>query len=69
MAHLRATASAQGVTAFAGPWPEVSARLSTNGAPPQGKGAGGPGDLGVFTVVGRDRVDAPVDQLTMEAQN
>jgi len=67
VAHLRATASALGVTAFAGPWPEVSARLSTNGAPPQGKGAGGPGDLGVFTVVGRDRVDAPVDRLTLES--
>jgi len=69
-ARLRATASAHGVTAAAGPWPEVSARFSTDGATPTGqggKGGAGPGDLGMFTIVGRDRPDAPVDRLTIES--
>jgi len=68
--QLRATASAHGVTAAAGPWPEVSARLTTDGATPTGqggKGGNGPGDLGVFTIVGRDRPDAAVDRLTIES--
>jgi len=69
-AQLKATASAHGVTATAGPWTEVSARLSIGGAAPTGqggKGGNGPGDLGVFTIVGRDRPDAAVDRLTMES--
>ncbi len=70
VAQLGATASAHGVTAVAGPWPEVSARFSMDGATPTGqggKGGAGPGDLGMFTIVGRDRPDAPVDRLTIES--
>ncbi len=69
-AQLRATASVHGVMAVAGPWPEVSARLSTDGATPLGQGGtggSGPSDLGIFTIVGRDRPDAPVDRLTIES--
>ncbi len=69
-AQLRATASAHGVTAAAGPWPEAPARLSADGATPTGqggKGGIGPGDLGIFTIVGRDRPDAQIDRLTMES--
>lgn len=64
--QLRATASAHGVTATAGPWAEVNIPLSV-GTIQAGKFGFGPGPFGMFTIVGRDRPDTPVDRLTVES--
>lgn len=61
-AHLRATASAPGVTATAGPWPLVIALYSdssTNNA--------GFTPAGNLFLVGRRRPDTGVDRLTVES--
>ena len=63
---LRATAHAHGVTAAAGPWPEVNMALSTS-ATQSGKFGNGPGPLGTLNIVGRDRPDTSVDRLTIES--
>src|SRR5437763_6412836 len=70
VAALRATASAHGVTAAAGPWLEVNTALSSD-ASQASKFGNGPGPLGtlnvVGNVVGRDRPDTAVDRLTIES--
>src|SRR2546423_10077752 len=58
VAALRATASAHGVTAAAGPWLEVNTSLSSDAAQ-AGRFGKGSGPLGTFNVVGRDRPDTP----------
>ena len=57
---LRHSAAARGVTAVAGPWPEVLAFYSHTGAD------GGMAVQGL-TFVGRTRPDSPVDRLTLDA--
>jgi putative ABC transport system permease protein len=59
-ATLRHTASAPGVAATAGPWPEVLSLYSHTG-PDGGKAIQG------LTLVGRSRPDTAVDRLTLEA--
>jgi putative ABC transport system permease protein len=59
--RLRVTASAPGVTAAVGPWPQVIA-LYTTGSADQGNQQGG----GLF-IVGRPGPGGAVDRLTMES--
>ena len=59
-ATLRHTASAPGVTATAGPWPEALSLYSHTG-PDGGMAIQG------LTLVGRGRLDTAVDRLTLEA--
>jgi len=60
-ARLRATASVHGVTAAAGPWPQVIA-MYTAGSPGQGNVQAG----GLF-IVGRPGPHTALDRLTMES--
>ncbi len=67
-AQLRSTASAHGVTAASGPWPETNVAVSAESPAAQGGGkyGGGQGQSWMFAVVGRVRPDAAVDRLTIE---
>jgi putative ABC transport system permease protein len=60
-ALLARTASAPGVTAAAGPWPQLIAVYSRASA------AGGPVPVGGLFIVGRSGVGGPVDRLTVES--
>jgi len=60
-ARLRDTASAHGVTAAAGPWPQVIAMYATS---PDGQGNM---EAGRLFIVGRPGPDTSVDRLTMES--
>jgi putative ABC transport system permease protein len=69
-AQLRRTASTQGVTAAAGPWPSVEASLSPMGGKQVmsfQKGGGSGVQVIILFIVGRTRPDTAVDRLTIES--
>lgn len=62
--RLKATASAHGVTATAGPWAQVETGVTAAGS---GSKGGGFQQAGVARIAGRDRPDTSVDRLTIES--